>query len=155
MRGAKRAGALRLAAAAGLALAVALLVPHPAFASIADDINSWMCGVLRDTCNWIFAAQARVLASIGVEGVLSKPFSSMLGTAGGTTLAEMARGAWQAAVLPIGCGVLSMVFTVQLVHISQRIMTELILCSVLCQIFRLRINIGQCNFSIIICYMYF
>jgi ABC-type multidrug transport system fused ATPase/permease subunit len=61
-----------------------------------------------------------VLASIGVEGVLSKPFSSMLGTAGGTTLAEMARGAWQAAVLPIGCGVLSMVFTVQLVHISQR-----------------------------------
>lgn len=120
MRGAKRAGALRLAAAAGLALAVALLVPHPAFASIADDINSWMCGVLRNTCNWIFAAQARVLASIGVEGVLSKPFSSMLGTAGGTTLAEMARGAWQAAVLPIGCGVLSMVFTAQLVHISQR-----------------------------------
>ena len=120
MRGARKGRALRLAAAAGLALAVALLVPHPAFASIADDINSWMCGVLRDTCNWIFAAQARVLASIGVEGVLSKPFSSMLGTAGGTTLAEMARGAWQAAVLPIGCGVLSMVFTAQLVHISQR-----------------------------------
>jgi hypothetical protein len=112
--------ALRIAAVAGLALGLALLLPRPAWASIGDDINSWMCGVLRDTCNWIFDAQAKVLASIGVDGVLSKPFDRMLGTAGEVTLFDMARGVWRAAVLPIGCGVLSMVFTVQLIHLSQR-----------------------------------
>lgn len=111
---------LRIAAVAGLALGLALLLPRPAWASIGDDINSWMCGVLRDTCNWIFDAQAKVLASIGVDGVLSKPFDRMLGTAGEVTLFDMARGVWRAAVLPIGCGVLSMVFTVQLIHLSQR-----------------------------------
>ena len=112
--------ALRIAAVAGLALGLALLLPRPAWASIGDDINSWMCGVLRDTCNWIFEAQAKVLASIGVDGVLSKPVDRMLGTAGEVTLFDMARGVWRAAVLPIGCGVLSMVFTVQLIHLSQR-----------------------------------
>lgn len=50
--------AFRLAMAAALAVGIALLVPRPAWASIGDDINSWMCGVLRDTCNWIFDAQA-------------------------------------------------------------------------------------------------
>ena len=34
--------------------------------------------------------------------------------------ATMAHGVWERAVLPIGCGVLSLVFTVQLIHISQR-----------------------------------
>ena len=112
--------AFRLAMAAALAVGIALLVPRPAWASIGDDINSWMCGVLRDTCNWIFDAQAKVLASIGVDGVLSKPFDRMLGTAGEVTLFDIARGVWKTAVLPIGCGVLSMVFTVQLIHLSQR-----------------------------------
>ena len=112
--------ACRLALAAALAIGIALLVPRPAWASIGDDINSWMCGVLRDTCNWIFDAQARVLASIGVDGVLSKPFDRMLGTAGEVTLFDIARGVWRTAILPIGCGVLSMVFTVQLIHLSQR-----------------------------------
>jgi len=102
------------------ALLAVLLSPTFAWASIADDINRWMCGVLRDTCNWIFSAQANVLGSIGVDGVLSRPFDQMLGTAGGTTLHDMAHGVWERAVLPIGCGVLSLVFTVQLIHISQR-----------------------------------
>lgn len=94
-------------------------MPQVAHAAIADDINSWMCTVLRDTCNWIFSAQATVLGSIGVDGVLSMPFESMLGTAGEITLYDMAHGVWQTAVLPIACGVLSFVFTVQLIHISQ------------------------------------
>ncbi|MDD4380941.1 MAG: conjugal transfer protein TrbL [Atopobiaceae bacterium] len=117
-----RAARLRVALTATLTFAVlvCLLAPTPAWASIADDINSWMCGVLRDTCNWIFGAQADVLGSIGVDGVLSKPFDQMLGTAGGTTLYDMAHGVWETAVLPIGCGVLSLVFTVQLIHVSQR-----------------------------------
>lgn len=76
-----------------------------------------MCGVLRDCANWIFGAQAKVLASIGVDGVLSAPFETMLGSA---SLYGIAHGVWQSAVLPIGCGVLSLVFTVQLIHISQR-----------------------------------
>lgn len=94
-------------------------MPQIAYAGIAEDINSWMCSVLRDTCNWIFSAQATVLGSIGVDGVLSMPFESMLGTAGEITLYDMAYGVWQTAVLPIACGVLSFVFTVQLIHISQ------------------------------------
>jgi hypothetical protein len=113
---------MRVALTATLTFAVlaCLLAPTPAWASIADDINSWMCGVLRDTCNWIFGAQADVLGSIGVDGVLSKPFDQMLGTSGGTTLYDMAHGVWETAVLPIGCGVLSLVFTIQLIHVSQR-----------------------------------
>lgn len=76
----------RLAASLVVALAagLALIAPTPAYASIGDDVNEWMCGVLRDCANWIFGAQAKVLASIGVDGVLS------------------------------------LVFTVQLIHISQR-----------------------------------
>ena len=91
-----RTARLRVALTATLTFAVlaCLLAPTPAWASIADDINSWMCGVLRDTCNWIFGAQADVLGSIGVDGVLSKPFDQMLGTAGGTTLYDMAHGVW-------------------------------------------------------------
>lgn len=117
-----RATRMRVALTATLTFAVlaCLLAPTPAWASIADDINSWMCGVLRDTCNWIFGAQADVLGSIGVDGVLSKPFDQMLGTSGGTTLYDMAHGVWETAVLPIGCGVLSLVFTIQLIHVSQR-----------------------------------
>ena len=116
----RRSPTLTIAIAVTLALGVALLVPTPAYASIGDDINKWLCGILRDCANWIFSAQADVLASIGVEGVLSKPFESMLGTAGSVTLYQIARGVWQSAVLPIGCGILSLVFTVQLIHISQR-----------------------------------
>ena len=109
-----------LAILAALAVAVALLAPTPAYASIEDDVNGWMCGVLRDCANWIFGAQAKVLASIGVDGVLSAPFETMLGSAGSASLYGIAHGVWQTAVLPIGCGVLSLVFTVQLIHISQR-----------------------------------
>ena len=116
----RRRGFALAFAAMTLALCILWAAPTVAHASIADDINKWLCGVLRDCANWIFGAQADVLSSIGVTGVLSKPFDSMLGTSGGTTLYAIARGVWQTAVLPIGCGVLSLVFTVQLIHISQR-----------------------------------
>ncbi|WP_417802705.1 conjugal transfer protein TrbL, partial [Thermophilibacter provencensis] len=117
-RAARRAPA---AAAAGLlALALCLLLPRPAYADIAGDINSWLCGLLRDLCNWIFSAQVDVLSGIGYDGVLSSAFDSMLGTAGEVTMYDVARGVWEAAILPIGCGVLSLSFTVQLIHVSQR-----------------------------------
>ena len=115
----RRGFAAALAATLAL-LAATLLAPTPAYASIEDDVNGWMCGVLRDCANWIFGAQAKVLASIGVDGVLSAPFETMLGSAGSASLYGIAHGVWQTAVLPIGCGVLSLVFTVQLIHISQR-----------------------------------
>ena len=101
-------------------LALLWATPDVAQASIGDDINKWLCGVLRDTCNWIFGAQVSALKSIGYDGILSKAFDQMLGTAGGVTLYSVARGVWQSAVLPIGCGVLSLVFTVRLIQISQR-----------------------------------
>lgn len=111
----------RIAFAATLALLAALLAaPDLAFASIADDINSWICGVLRDCCNWIFESQVSVLASIGTDGVLSASFEQMLGSAGTVTMYSVARGVWEVAILPIGCGVLSFVFTVQLIKISQK-----------------------------------
>ena len=68
----------RFAAAGALALALCLLVPRPAYADIAGDINSWLCGLLRDLCNWIFSAQVDVLSGIGYDGVLSSAFDSML-----------------------------------------------------------------------------
>lgn len=36
------------------------------------------------------------------------------------TMHDVARGVWQAAILPIGCGVLGLVFTLKLIEISQR-----------------------------------
>ncbi len=110
----------RAFACALIACAAVLCLPEPAFASIADDINSWLCGVLRDTCNWIFNSQVGVLKSIGADGVLSADFTQMLGSSGTVTMYDVAHGVWEAAILPIGCGVLSFVFTVQLIKISQR-----------------------------------
>ena len=110
-----------LAFAAAFALLSALLIPtHFAWGSIADDINAWLCGVLRDWCNWIFAAQTDVMRSIGANGVLSAPFETMLTSAGDVSMYDIARGVWQVAVLPIGCGVLGLVFTLKLIEISQR-----------------------------------
>ena len=123
-------GAIRSAAsdrrfAWAFALTVALLaltiaLPAPAWAGIAEDINAWICGVLRDTCNWIFNSQVDMLRGIGVDGVLSADFTQMLGSAGSVTMYDVVRAVWQNAILPIGCGVLSFVFTVQLIKVSQR-----------------------------------
>ena len=104
-----------------IALCAFFIPADVAWASIADDINAWLCGVLRDWCNWIFAAQTNVLKSIGVGGVLSAPFDSMLTSAGDVSMYDIAHGVWQVAVLPIGCGVLGLVFTLKLIEISQRV----------------------------------
>ena len=107
-------------AGAFLLVTCLLAVPDLAWAGIAEDINAWICGVLRDCCNWIFESQVSVLSSIGVDGVLSAGFEQMLGNAGTVTMYSVARGVWEVAILPIGCGVLSFVFTVQLIKISQK-----------------------------------
>lgn len=103
-----------------LILSSLMLFPDFAFASIADDINKWLCGVLRDCCNWIFANQINMLKSIGYDGILAAGFDSMLGTAGNTTMYSLVHGVWQVAILPIGCGVLWFVFTIKLIQISQK-----------------------------------
>ena len=89
-----------------LLCALLFAAPAPAFADIASDINAWLCGILRDTCNWIFAGQTDMLRSIGADGVLSAGFEQMLGSAGTVTMYDLVRGAWRAAILPIGCGML-------------------------------------------------
>lgn len=101
-------------------LALTLIPCQSAYASIADDINAWLCGILRDCCNWIFAAQVDVLKSIGYSGILGADFDHMLGAAGSVSMADIAHSVWQVAILPIGCGVLSLVFTIKLIQISQR-----------------------------------
>ena len=103
-----------------LLCALLTAAPAPAFADIAGDINAWLCGLLRDTCNWIFAGQTDMLRSLGADGVLSAGFEQMLGSAGTVTMYNLVRGVWQAAILPIGCGMLSFVFAVQLIKVSQR-----------------------------------
>lgn len=103
-----------------LLTSLALFSPEPAFASIAGDVNAWLSGVLRDTCNWIFNSQVDVLKGIGTSGVLSASFDQMLGSAGTVTMHDVVHGVWEAAILPIGCGVLSFSFTLQLVKISQK-----------------------------------
>ena len=103
-----------------LALTAIFVPAEPAWASIADDINSWLCGVLRDWCNWIFGAQTDVMKSLGANGVLSAPFETMLTSAGDVSMYDIAHGVWQVAIVPIGCGVLGLVFTLKLIEISQR-----------------------------------
>ena len=113
----------RFALSLGTTMLLASLVlfsPEPAFASIADDVNAWLAGVLRDSCNWIFNSQVDVLKGIGTSGVLSASFDQMLGSAGTVTMYDVVHGVWEAAILPIGCGVLSFSFTLQLVKISQK-----------------------------------
>ena len=90
-------------AVAVILLTAALALPEPAFAGIAEDINAWICGVLRDTCNWIFNSQVDMLRGIGVDGVLSADFTQMLGSAGSVTMYDVVRAVWQNAILPIGC----------------------------------------------------
>lgn len=106
--------------ATALLCALMLACPNLAFADIAGDINAWLCGILRDTCNWILSSQADMLKTIGAGGVLSSGFTQMLGHAGTVTMYDLVRGVWQHAILPIGCGMLSFVFTVQLVKVSQK-----------------------------------
>ncbi len=110
-----------LALFATLALLAVTLIPcQSAYASIADDINAWLCGILRDCCNWIFGAQVDVLKSIGYSGILGADFDHMLATSGSVSMSDIAHSVWQVAILPIGCGVLSLVFTIKLIQISQR-----------------------------------
>ena len=103
-----------------LMLAVLFLPAAPAYASIADDVNAWLAGLLRDACNWMFTNQVAVLSSIGYDGIIGADFSQMLTTAGDMSMYDIAHGVWDVAMLPIGCGVLSLVFTVKLIQISQR-----------------------------------
>ena len=99
----------------------ALLFPRPAYAGIAEDINAWLCEQLRGICNWIFSGQVQC-ARLHRLRTASSPrgFDQMLGNAGGISMYDIAYGAWENAILPIGCGILSFVFTAQLIKISQR-----------------------------------
>ena len=123
MRALKARGrrAFAVSAATAFALCALLLVPaQPAYADIAGDVNEWLCGLLRDCCNWMFKAQTGVLGSIGANGILSADFAHMLTSSSDLTMHDVARGVWQVAILPIGCGVLGLVFTLKLIEISQR-----------------------------------
>lgn len=112
----------KIAFAMTLALLTVLLVPaHSAYADIAGDINNWLAELLRDAANWMFSKQADVLKGIGYDGILGADFSSMLTTSGSVSMYDIAHGVWRVAILPIGCGVLSLVFTVKLIQISQRV----------------------------------
>ena len=118
---ARRRRAFAVSAATAFALCALLLVPvQPAYADIAGDVNDWLCGLLRDCCNWMFKAQTGVLGSIGANGILSADFAHMLTSSSDLTMHDVARGVWQVAILPIGCGVLGLVFTLKLIEISQR-----------------------------------
>ena len=68
----------------------------------------------------MFTNQVAVLSSIGYDGIIGADFSQMLTTAGDMSMYDIAHGVWDVAMLPIGCGVLSLVFTVKLIQISQR-----------------------------------
>ena len=112
----------KIAFAMTLALLTVLLVPaHSAYADIAGDINNWLAELLRDAANWMFSKQVDVLKGIGYDGILGADFSSMLTTSGSVSMYDIAHGVWRVAILPIGCGVLSLVFTVKLIQISQRV----------------------------------
>ncbi|WP_282742574.1 hypothetical protein [Olsenella uli] len=67
----------------------------------------------------LHASYATVLR-LGTDGVLSASFDQMLRSAGTVTMRDVVHGVWEAAILPIGCGVLSLTFILQLIRISQR-----------------------------------
>ena len=102
-------------------LALVLIPTQSAYADIADDINGWLSDLLRDAANWMFSKQVEVLKGIGYDGILGADFNAMLTTSGSISMYDIAHGVWQVAILPIGCGVLSLVFTIKLIQISQRV----------------------------------
>lgn len=102
-------------------LALVLIPTQSAYADIADDINGWLSDLLRDAANWMFSKQVEVLKGIGYDGILGADFNDMLTTSGSISMYDIAHGVWQVAILPIGCGVLSLVFTIKLIQISQRV----------------------------------
>lgn len=102
-------------------LALVLIPTQSAYADIADDINSWLSDLLREAANWMFSKQVEVLKGIGYDGILGADFNAMLTTSGSISMYDIAHGVWQVAILPIGCGVLSLVFTIKLIQISQRV----------------------------------
>ena len=89
---AQRRRAFAISAAAAFALCALLLVPaQPAYADIAGDVNDWLCGLLRDCCNWMFKAQTGVLGSIGANGILSADFAHMRTSSSDLTMHDVAR----------------------------------------------------------------
>lgn len=87
----RRRRAFAVSAATAFALCALLLVPaQPAYADIAGDVNDWLCGLLRDCCNWMFKAQTGVLGSIGANGILSADFAHMLTSSGDLTMHDVA-----------------------------------------------------------------
>ncbi|MFR3054025.1 MAG: hypothetical protein ACLTM6_10170 [Eggerthella lenta] len=90
-------------AGSALFCAAMLWLPQPAHADIADTVNSWLCGMLRDFCNWIFGAQVDVLRSIGAEGAL-RQLRDHAGGSGTVSMYDIVHGVWESAILPIGCG---------------------------------------------------
>ena len=98
----RRRRVFAVSAATAFALCALLLVPaQPAYADIAGDVNDWLCGLLRDCCNWMFKAQTGVLGSIGANGILSADFAHMLTSSSDLTMHDL-------------------VFTLKLIEISQR-----------------------------------
>lgn len=90
--------------ATALLCALMLACPGLAFADIAGDINAWLCGILRDTCNWIFSSQADMLKSIGAGGALSSGFDQMLGSAGTVTMYDLVRACGSTPSCPSDAG---------------------------------------------------
>lgn len=111
----------RAFAAMVVILTTLLVLARNACADITGDINNWLVELLRDAANWMFLKQAEVLKGIGCDGILGADFNSMLTTSGSVSMYGIAHGVWKVAILPIGCGVLSLVFTVKLIQISQRV----------------------------------
>lgn len=80
-----------------------------------DEVSSVACDGFSLSGRYV-----RTATPGGTDGVLAADFAQMLGSAGDVTMYDLVRGVWEAAILPIGCGMLSFVFTVQLIKVSQR-----------------------------------
>lgn len=112
-----------LASAAILALAITVLFPTPALASIfnvADDINNWIEGIIIGAINACLNTFFGVVRSMIDGSILSSPFEDLFGS-NNHTLYNLAAGVSNTAVKPIAHSVLALVMLVQLVKISEKI----------------------------------
>ncbi len=112
----------KLVALGLLVFCLSLLVITPKAHAIPVAVTLFLNPLAEIITNGLMSVETLMMQQITGSHLLTAPFDALLGDAstGQYTLYSFIHDIWQTAILPIGCGVLSFVFTIKLIQISQR-----------------------------------
>lgn len=135
---------------------VALLVTVPTVASAwnaLDPIGSLVTDALNPLCKFLWGVQAGIIHNMGVSGVLTAPFDSLLGSLGGDKLPglkDFVKGISDVGVKPVAASLFSLSILAQFMKIAQRMdqnqtvpaLKEIVMLFVFCVIYMYLIRNG-------------